>query len=57
MTGLKNKTLRSKRLEYRLLCESDKKRLSELLADRSVTEPAGFLPAETEEEFDGFLPD
>lgn len=55
MIGLDNKTLHSARLEYRLLCEKDKEHLSALLHDRSVTEPAGFLPADSEEAFDRFF--
>ena len=55
MIGLENKTLRSARLEYRLLCEGDKKDLAALLHDPSVTESAGFLPADSEESFDRFL--
>ncbi len=55
MTGQNEKTLRSERLTYRLLCADDKDTLRGLLADRSVTEPAGFLPAETEAAFDRFF--
>ena len=55
MIGLENRTLQSKRLTYRLLCAADKAALREILADRSVTEPAGFLPAASEEEFDAFF--
>lgn len=55
MIGLENKTLKSKRLTYRLLCEADKEALSEILSDRSVTEPAGFTPAESKAEFDEFF--
>ena len=55
MIGLENKTLESKRLTYRLLNPEDKEALSEILSDRSVTETAGFMPAESETEFDGFF--
>ena len=55
MFGFDNKTLQSARLEYRLLNEKDKEPLSALLHDRSVTEPAGFLPADSEESFDRFF--
>ena len=55
MIGLENKALTSKRLTYRLLCEGDKEALSEILSDRSVTEPAGFTPVWTKEEFDTFF--
>lgn len=55
MIGLENKTLRSKRLTYRLLCEGDKAALREILSERDVTEPAGFLPSESEAEFDVFF--
>lgn len=55
MISLKDKVLRSKRLEYRLLCEEDKPALKAILADRSVTAPAGFLPAKTDAEFDVFF--
>ena len=55
MIGLENKTLYSERLSYRLLAPSDKAALREILSKRSVTEPAGFLPAATAEEFDRFF--
>lgn len=55
MIGLENKTLTSERLEYRLLTQEDKKPLAALLRDRSVTEPAGFLPADSEDSFDQFF--
>ena len=55
MTGLSSKTLRSEHLTYRLLCAEDKDALRKLLSDRRVTEPAGFLPAETDAEFDAFF--
>lgn len=55
MIGLEGKTLQSKRLTYRLLNPSDRNALSEILSDRSVTEPAGFLPADSDEQFDSFF--
>ena len=55
MIGLENRTLQSKRLTYRLLASADKAALREILSDRSVTEPAGFLPAATDAEFDAFF--
>ena len=42
-------------IEYRLLGKEDKECLSALLHDPSVTEPAGFLPADSEESFDRFF--
>ena len=55
MIGLENQKLQSKRLTYRLLEEADKDALREILADKSVTEPAGFRPAGSQEEFDDFF--
>ena len=55
MIGLEHKKLQSKRLTYRLLEESDKEALREILSDKSVTEPGGFLPAGSKEEFDQFF--
>ena len=55
MIGLTGKTLRSKRLTYRLLAGSDRDALAPLLADRRVTEPAGYLPAASRAEFDEFF--
>ena len=55
MIGMEGKTLRSERLTYRLLTESDKPALRAILSGRAVTEPAGFLPAETDEAFDKFF--
>lgn len=55
MIGLEDKTLRSKRLTYRLLDSSDREALYEMLSDRSVTEPAGFMPADSRESFDAFF--
>ena len=45
----------SKRLTYRLLNAGDKAALREILSDKSVTEPAGFMPAATKFEFDDFF--
>ena len=55
MIGLEGRTLKSQRLTYRLLDEADKGALHEILSDKSVTEPAGFMPAETEAGFDEFF--
>ena len=55
MIGLENQTLQSKRLTYRLLDEADKEALREILSDKSVTEPAGFVPAASKAEFDVFF--
>lgn len=55
MIGLENQTLQSKRLTYRLLEETDKDALREILSDKSVTKPGGFLPAGSKEEFDDFF--
>ena len=55
MIGLEGKTLHSERLSYRLLSPEDKTALREILSKKSVTEPAGFLPAESAEEFDRFF--
>lgn len=55
MIGLENKTLTSQRLEYRLLVQADKESLAGLLRSPSVTKPAGFLPADSEEAFDQFF--
>ena len=55
MIGLENRTLRSKRLTYRLLDVADKEALREILSDKSVTEPAGFLPADSKAKFDSFF--
>ena len=55
MIGMEGKTLRSERLTYRLLSESDKPALRTILSDRAVTEPAGFLPAETDEALIGYI--
>ena len=55
MIGLEGQALRSKRLTYRLLDEADKEALCEILSDKSVTEPAGFMPAASKAEFDTFF--
>lgn len=55
MIGFENRILQSKRLTYRLLNESDKEALHEILSDKSVTKPAGFMPADTKEKFDEFF--
>lgn len=55
MIGLENKTLRSKRLTYRLLEPADKQALRQIVSDESVAEPAGFLAPDTQEKFDGFF--
>lgn len=47
--------MRSKRLTYRLLEETDKEALRGILSDNDVTEPAGFFPAKSKEEFDEFF--
>ena len=57
MIGFEGRTLQSERLTYRLLAPSDRDALRGLLSDRSVTEPAGFLPASTPEAFDAFFAD
>ena len=55
MIGLENKILKSKRLSYRLLDETDKTELRAILSDEEVTRPAGFLPAKDEAEFNEFF--
>lgn len=55
MIGLEDQILRSKRLTYRLLDADDKEVLREILSDKSVTEPAGFMPAASKAEFDAFF--
>lgn len=55
MIGFENKQMHSQRLSYRLLCDSDKPQLAEILREKAVTEPAGFLPAGSPEEFDAFF--
>ena len=55
MIGLVNRTLQSQRLTYRLLTSADQEALREILSDRSVTEPAGFMPADSPESFGRFF--
>lgn len=55
---LKDKeTLQSERLSYRLINKTDFQPLRVILMDSSVTEPAGYLPLKTEEEFSSFFSD
>ncbi len=54
MIGLEGKTLRSARLTYRLLEDSNKSALAEILSDSAITEPAGFRAANSSAEFDEF---
>ena len=55
MIGLENKVLQSEGLTFRLLNDTDKEALKEILSDSSVTEPAGFLPAADDAGFDAFF--
>lgn len=55
MIGLENQSFTSSRLRYRLLNAGDRAALRTILSDRSVTEPAGYLPAATEGAFDVFF--
>ncbi len=55
MIGLNGKTLTSERLTYRLLTDADKPALKIILSERDVTYPAGFLPAESDDEFECFF--
>lgn len=55
MNGDLQEGLSSARLSYRLLEPGDRDALRRILAERSVTEPAGFLPAGNEAEFDDFF--
>lgn len=55
MIGFENIQLKSERLAYRLLCDKDKSDLARILSDRTVTQPAGFMPAKTQAEFDLFF--
>lgn len=55
MISMENKTLRSARLEYRILNEEDKTALRAILANGSVTAPAGFMPAKSNDEFEAFF--
>ena len=55
MIELENKQLHSQRLTLRLVEPEDAPPLREMLRDPEVTKPAGFLPIETEEEFETFF--
>ena len=55
MLGLENRILQSKRLTYRLLDSSDKEALYEILSDKSVTEPMGFMPTDSNAKFEAFF--
>lgn len=55
MIGLENRILQSERLTYRLLVVSDKEALYEILSDKSVTEPMGFMPADSNAKFEVFF--
>ena len=55
MIGMENRELESERLTLRLVEEKDGPALREMLRDPEVTKPAGFLPIETEAEFETFF--
>lgn len=55
MIGMENRELESERLTLRLVEQRDAQALREMLRDPEVTKPAGFLPIETEEEFETFF--
>lgn len=55
MIGMENRELHSERLTLRLIAPGDAQALWEILCDPEVTKPAGFLPIETEEEFESFF--
>ena len=55
MIGMENRELHSDRLTLRLVQRQDAQALREMLRDPEVTKPAGFLPIETEEEFESFF--
>lgn len=55
MIGMENRELKSERLTLRLVDERDGPALREILRDPEVTKPAGFLPPETEAEFETFF--
>lgn len=55
MIGMENQQLHSRRLTLRLVRQEDGPALREMLRDPEVTKPAGFLPMETEEEFETFF--
>ena len=55
MIGMENRELHSDRLTLRLVQRQDAQALREMLRDPEVTKSAGFLPIETEEEFESFF--
>ena len=55
MIGMETRELHSDRLTLRLVQRQDAQALREMLRDPEVTKPAGFLPIETEEEFESFF--
>ena len=55
MIGMENRELHSDRLTLRLVQRQDAQALREMLRNPEVTKPAGFLPIETEEEFESFF--
>lgn len=55
MIGMEHRQLHSQRLTLRLVEPGDAQALREILRDPEVTRPAGFLPIETQEEFDTFF--
>lgn len=57
MIKLEGRILQSERLTYRLLDSSDRGKLREILSDVSVTEPVGFMPADSTDKFDAFFAD
>lgn len=55
MIGLEEKMLRSERLSYRLMRDSDSSALRRILSSPEVSRPAGFLPVKSDEEFSRFF--
>ena len=55
MIEMENRELESERLTLRLVQPQDAQALRVLLRDPEVTKPAGFLPIETEAEFETFF--
>lgn len=55
MIGMENRDLKSQRLTLRLVEDRDGPALREILRNPEVTKPAGFLPPETEAEFETFF--
>ncbi|MCM1289502.1 MAG: GNAT family N-acetyltransferase [Corallococcus sp.] len=55
MIDFENRTIKSERLTYRLLNETDKEALYEIISDKDVAAPAGFLPPNSKEKFDVFF--